>query len=117
MVETFTSGQRQFNLYNFFIILAVSFGSMSYGYASSAIAPVLALPEFLDYFDLETRSNGKNNTKVSQMRGLNRSEQAPHCKQHSTDSSRQEASWAFSLSAGSQINMADELALQYLPSF
>lgn len=59
MVERFTSGRRQFNLYNFFIILAVSFGSMSYGYASSAIAPVLALPEFLEYFELETRGNGE----------------------------------------------------------
>lgn len=58
MVERFTSGQRQFNLYNFFIILAVSFGSMSYGYASSAIAPVLALPEFIEYFELDTRRNG-----------------------------------------------------------
>ena len=58
MVSRHTSGHRQFNTYNLFIILAVSLGSASYGFASSAIAPVLALPEFLSYFDLTTRSNG-----------------------------------------------------------
>ncbi|CAK4030488.1 related to sugar transport STP1 [Lecanosticta acicola] len=58
MVSRYTSGARQFNAYNFLIILSVSFGSMSYGYASSAIAPVLALPEFLSYFSLTTRADG-----------------------------------------------------------
>lgn len=58
MVSRYTSGQRQFNAYNFLIILSVSFGSASYGYASSAIAPVLALPEFLNYFSLTSSSHG-----------------------------------------------------------
>lgn len=39
------------------IIIGASFGSMSYGYASSAIAPILAQPTFLQYFELDTRSD------------------------------------------------------------
>lgn len=58
MVERYISGRRQFNWYNLLIIIAVSFGSMSYGYASSAIAPILAQPTFLQYFKLDTRPNG-----------------------------------------------------------
>lgn len=58
MVHRYVSGHRQFNWYTLLIIFAVSFGSMSYGYASSAIAPILAQPTFLEYFELDTRPDG-----------------------------------------------------------
>lgn len=60
MVHRYVSGRRQSNWYNLLIIIAVSFGSMLYGYTLSATAPILAQPTFLQYFGLETQSNGRS---------------------------------------------------------
>ncbi|KAK5136980.1 hypothetical protein LTR08_001487 [Meristemomyces frigidus] len=62
-----TSG-RQFNWFNLLMIIAMSFGSMSYGYSASIIATTLAQPTFLTYFELDTRSDARS--LISTMNGL-----------------------------------------------
>lgn len=44
---------RQFRLYNILMILAMGFGSVSYGYSAGVISQTLGQPSFISYFDLE----------------------------------------------------------------
>lgn len=48
-------GGRQFQYYNIIMILAMGFGSISYGYSAGVISQTLGQPSFLRYFDLDTR--------------------------------------------------------------
>jgi MFS family permease len=68
MVSKFTTGNRQFNWINLGIIIAMSFGSMTYGYSASIISTTLAQPSFKSYFDLDTRSDAT--ALISTMNGL-----------------------------------------------
>lgn len=67
-VGKYTSGKRQFNGYNFFIVLAMGFGSMCYGYSAAIIATTLVQPSFISYFDLDTRPDATD--LISTMNGL-----------------------------------------------
>ncbi|KAJ5621156.1 MFS transporter SP family sugar:H+ symporter [Penicillium lagena] len=60
--------KRQFRTYNVMVIFAMGLGSISMGYSASIIGTTLAQPSFLEYFDLETRSNGTS--LISSMNGL-----------------------------------------------
>ncbi|OAG39863.1 hypothetical protein AYO21_05929 [Fonsecaea monophora] len=50
-------GGRQFQFYNIIMILAMGFGSISYGYSAGVISQTLGQPSFQKYFDLDTRSD------------------------------------------------------------
>ncbi|TKA74687.1 hypothetical protein B0A49_04268 [Cryomyces minteri] len=67
-VDRHLGGKREFNFYNLFMVLAMSFGSMGYGYSASIIATTLAQPSFIKYFELDTRSNATS--LISTMNGL-----------------------------------------------
>ena len=43
MMEAHHTSRRQFRLYNVFMVLAMSFGSMGYGYSASIIATTLGM--------------------------------------------------------------------------
>ena len=68
MVSRFTSGTRQFNFFNLFMVICMSFGSMTYGYSASIIGTTLAQPTFLAYFHLDTRADAT--ALISTMNGL-----------------------------------------------
>lgn len=68
MVHKFTTGKRQFNWFNLLMVIAMSFGSMTYGYSASIISTTLAQPSFLTYFELDTRSDATS--LISTMNGL-----------------------------------------------
>ncbi|KIY03485.1 uncharacterized protein Z520_00176 [Fonsecaea multimorphosa CBS 102226] len=53
-------GGRQFQFYNIIMILAMGFGSISYGYSAGVISQTLGQPSFLKYFDLDTRSDASD---------------------------------------------------------
>ncbi len=67
-IHKHTSGARQFNWINLLTIIAMSFGSMTYGYSASIIATTLSQPSFLTYFDLDTRSDAT--ALISTMNGI-----------------------------------------------
>ncbi|KAK5017023.1 hypothetical protein LTR60_002122, partial [Cryomyces antarcticus] len=67
-VDRHRGGKREFNFYNLFMVLAMSFGSMGYGYSASIIATTLAQPTFIKYFELDTRSDATS--LISTMNGL-----------------------------------------------
>ncbi|KAK5019535.1 MFS transporter [Cryomyces antarcticus] len=67
-IERYTSGKRQFNWFNLFMVVCMSFGSMSYGYSASIIATTLSQPAFLTYMGLDTRGNATS--LISTMNGL-----------------------------------------------
>ncbi|KAJ9606675.1 hypothetical protein H2200_008683 [Cladophialophora chaetospira] len=48
---------RQFRLYNVLMILAMGFGSVSYGYSAGVISQTLGQPSFIRYFKLDKRSD------------------------------------------------------------
>lgn len=48
---------RQFRLYNILMIMAMGFGSISYGYSAGVISQTLGQPSFLKYFELDTRTD------------------------------------------------------------
>jgi MFS family permease len=48
---------RQFKVYNVLMILAMGFGSVSYGYSAGVISQTLGQPSFLRYFGLDKRSD------------------------------------------------------------
>ncbi len=48
---------RQFRLYNVLMILAMGFGSVSYGYSAGVISQTLGQPSFIKYFKLDQRSD------------------------------------------------------------
>lgn len=50
--------RQKLNAHNVFILIFVGLGSMTYGYTASIIGTTLGQPTFLEYFQLETRSNG-----------------------------------------------------------
>ncbi|KAK3316751.1 MFS transporter [Apodospora peruviana] len=60
--------KRQFNWYNVFMVVVVSWGAFAYGYSTAIIGPTLAQPSFEEYFELETRPNA--NALISTMSGL-----------------------------------------------
>jgi MFS family permease len=62
------TSKRQFRTYNVLVILAMSFGSIAMGYSGSVIGVTLGQPSFVEYFELETRSNGTS--LISAMNGL-----------------------------------------------
>lgn len=62
------TAKRQFQAYNVLVILAMSFGSIAMGYSGSVIGVTLGQPSFVEYFELETRSNGTS--LISAMNGL-----------------------------------------------
>lgn len=69
------TSRRQFRIYNVIMVLAMSFGSMGYGYSASITATTLGMmlttpldvhissnlnlaqPSFIKYFELDTRSD------------------------------------------------------------
>ncbi|KAK0387729.1 hypothetical protein NLU13_3974 [Sarocladium strictum] len=51
------SEKRQWRPYLLVVMLSISLGAMSFGYASGVIGPTVAQPSFVVYFDLATRSN------------------------------------------------------------
>ncbi|TKA76547.1 hypothetical protein B0A49_01803 [Cryomyces minteri] len=67
-VDRHLGGKREFNFYNLFMVLAMSFGSMGYGYGASIIATTLAQPTFIKHFELDTRSDATS--LISTMNGL-----------------------------------------------
>ncbi|KAH0847812.1 hypothetical protein AYO21_04018 [Fonsecaea monophora] len=56
------------NVYTLILISYLGLGSMSFGYAASVIGTLLGQPSFLEYFNLETSSNGT--TLISTMNGV-----------------------------------------------
>lgn len=68
MVSRHSGGRREFNWINLGIIIAMSFGSMTYGYSASIISTTLSQPSFVTYFDLVTRSD--STALISTMNGL-----------------------------------------------
>lgn len=50
------------------LILFICLGSLTYGYGSSIIATTLGQPTFIDYFDLDKRSNA--NALIGAINGL-----------------------------------------------
>nr|OQO28618.1 hypothetical protein B0A51_03335 [Rachicladosporium sp. CCFEE 5018] len=68
MVRKDTHGARQFNYFNLFMVIAMSFGSMTYGYSASIIGTTLGQPSFLTYFALDTRADATS--LISTMNGM-----------------------------------------------
>ncbi|KAF1807807.1 MFS transporter, partial [Eremomyces bilateralis CBS 781.70] len=60
--------RKRINAYIVFILIFVGFGSMTYGYTASIIGTTLGQPSFIEYFALETRSNGTD--LISSTNGL-----------------------------------------------
>ena len=57
-----------FNSYNVLVLIFLCLGSMTYGYSASVIGSTLGQPQFISYFDLDTRSNRLD--LISTMNGL-----------------------------------------------
>ncbi|QGI61528.1 hypothetical protein CEK26_005496 [Fusarium fujikuroi] len=51
------SKKRQWRPYLLVVMLSISLGAMSFGYASGVIGATVAQPSFVEYFELGTRSN------------------------------------------------------------
>ncbi|OQV06735.1 hypothetical protein CLAIMM_11266 isoform 1 [Cladophialophora immunda] len=51
------SKRRQYRAYNLITVLAMSFGSLSFGYSNNIISTTFGQPTFIKYFELDTRSN------------------------------------------------------------
>ena len=49
---------QRINTFNVLILCFVGLGSMTYGYTASIIGTTLGQPSFIEYFELDTRSNG-----------------------------------------------------------
>lgn len=57
-----------FNAYNVLVLIFLCLGSMTYGYSASVIGSTLGQPQFISYFDLDTRPNRLD--LISTMNGL-----------------------------------------------
>jgi MFS family permease len=68
MVTKHRGGHREFNWINLGIIIAMSFGSLTYGYSASIISTTLSQPSFISYFALNTRADAT--ALISTMNGL-----------------------------------------------
>ena len=69
------TNKRQFNWYNVFMVITMSWGAFAYGYSTAIIGPTLGMPylelivvtqlisymtaqpSFIEYYDLETRKH------------------------------------------------------------
>ncbi|OQU98123.1 hypothetical protein CLAIMM_03949 isoform 3 [Cladophialophora immunda] len=60
--------RHQFKFYNVLMLVAMGFGSMSFGYSSAVIAITLGQPTFLKYFGLDTNPNA--NALIATTNGL-----------------------------------------------
>ena len=49
--------RRLWKASNVFFVLAMGVGSIGYGYSANVMAATLAQPTFIEYFDLDKRSN------------------------------------------------------------
>ncbi|KAF2117727.1 MFS transporter [Lophiotrema nucula] len=50
--------RQRINTFNVLILCFVGLGSMTYGYTASIIGTTLGQPSFIEYFELDTKSNG-----------------------------------------------------------